>query len=306
MSELVDYISKDGAIYHFDSDDRFIYSIEGTGMPPIEYITQKGPNQHGETLIDYRLGSRLVQVVMRQDTKSRFDYWLQRHHLLNYMRPNRAATRTFGAGCLRHYLPDGSIRDLYAIINEGPVFSARNLDSWDEFGFSETLRFIAHDPIFYDPMRKSILWSVLIDDSALTDIEFPFEFPFTLGASAIALTKSITYLGTWLAYPTITITGPAEGFTIYNLSTAEKIELDYSIAVGEIVQISLPYGNKRVRNTDDDNLIGTVTEDSNLSTFHVAPDPEVSGGVNTFTIAATGTSSASRVLLEYSEGYIGI
>jgi hypothetical protein len=53
-------------------------------------------------------------------------------------------------------------------------------------------------------------------------------------------------------------------------------------------------------------LIGTVTTSSDLTTFHIAPDPEVPGGINSFTVSASGADANSRILLEYYIRYIGL
>lgn len=311
VAEFTEYIAPDGVTYKFDAGDRFLISEEGLGLPPVEYITQKGPFQHGENLVDYRLGVRTIQLLLRQDTCSRFDYWTSRASLLNMVRPNRYVGSDFGPGTLRKKLPDGTIRDIDVIIEQGPIFSARSLDHWDEFGFTETLRFLAHNPTFYDPEQRSVQWETLVDATTedyliFGTTSFSFVFPFVLGVTTFVSEKTVAYPGTWHSYPRITVLGPQEDFKITNVSTGEFIQLDYNIAAGEEVTIDLPFGNKTVENNVGTSLIGTVTPTSNLATFHIAPDPEVPGGVNVFRVDSVGTSAASKVLMEYYIRYIGI
>lgn len=304
--EFTEYIAPDGYVYKFDTNDRFLMSEEGLGMPPIEYITQKGPFQHGESLIDFRLGTRTIQLMMRQDSCSRQSYWEKRSLLINSIRPNRYTGAHFTSGRLRKHYSDGLVRDLNVVIEQGPIFTARSLDRWDEHGFTETLRFIAHDPLFYDPLSKNMFWESMLEPESEEQITFPITFPITIGGSSFSTIKHITYAGTWFSFPTIVITGPQNGFTVTNLSTQESISLNYNIASGEVVTISLQYGNKQVYNNSGTNLIGTVTNTSSLATFHVAPDPEVPDGINYFQIASTGIDENSRVLIEYQERFIGI
>lgn len=306
LMEFTDYVGPDGTVYSFDNDDRFLISEEGLGMPPMEYVTQRGPFQHGETLVDYRLSPRTIQLVLRQDGDSRYDYWEKRAKLLNMLRPNRHAYGGFGPGKLRKRLPDGSIRELNVIIEQGPVFTARSQDRWDEWGFTETLRFIAHDPTFLDPVTHSIMWENILDVGSMTDLLLPLQFPISLGASAVVATKSILYPGSWPCFPRIIITGPHDNFKLTNLSTGEKIELNYNISAGQIVIINLAFGLKTVEDTLGTNLLGTVTPDSDLATFHLAPDPEVPAGINRVISESTSTTAASRILLEYNARYIGI
>jgi hypothetical protein len=304
--EFTKYISSDGQEYSFDDNDRFLMTEEGLGMPPVEYITQRSPFQHGESLIDFRLGARTIQLQLRQNSCSRSNYWINRSLLLNGIRPNRFVGSNFQPGVLRKIFEDGSMRDIYVVISQGPIFNPRSLNRWDEWGFTETLRFIAYDPIFFDPIAKSLLFSDLIDVDASSNWELPWSFPMQFGSSAYNLTASITYLGTWISYPTIIATGPMNGLVITNTSTGEIIELNYSISAGEIVTFYLQPGNKRVENNSGTNLIGTVTSSSDLATFHIAPDPEVPLGVNTFILGLTGADANSRLQIIYNDRYIGI
>lgn len=303
--EFTEFQAPNGSIYKFDTTERFLMTEEGLGLPQITYITQKGPFQHGESLIDYRLNTRTIQLVLRQDSCDRTEYWINRAALLDAVRPNRYVGYDFNPGILRKRFPDGSIREIKVIIEQGPVFAARSLDRWDEFGFTETLRFVAHDPIFYDPTvnTKSFSLSSGILDQLVFSITFPIEFDSSYYNSG---PTPVTYTGTWFSFPVITITGPQFGTTIENLSTGEKIALDYALSAGEVVTINLDYGNKTVTNAGGTNLIGTVTSDSDLSTFHIAPDPEVAGGVNDLSVASMGNNEDSSVVVTYYTRYIGI
>jgi hypothetical protein len=227
------------------------------------------------------------------------------------LRPNRQVSGTFGPGRLRaKYYVEGVeqaiVRDLDVLIQQGPAFSARNLSPWDEWGFTETLRFIAHDPVLYDPIEVGLLWSTLYDPgSYLVDFSLPTSFSIVFGTSAFSFSRTVLYPGSWVSYPTIEITGPVNQFTINNLSTGEFIHLDYNIPAGVTVTISLPFGNKQVVDNFGANLIGLISTDSDLTTFHVAPDPEVEDGENIFTISGTGITAASVVYLHYYNRYIG-
>lgn len=150
--EFTEYISPDSQTYAFEGGTKFLMSESGLGMPPIKYISQRGPYQHGETIYDYRLDPREIQIVHRSNSCSRIDYWNLRCALINYLRPNRQTLGNFTLGALRKTLEDGSQRQIDVFIQEGPVFEARDLSKWDEWSFTETLRFIAPDPTFYDPI----------------------------------------------------------------------------------------------------------------------------------------------------------
>ena len=43
---------------------------QGTGMPPIRIIEQSGPLQHGATMLGFRYGVRVLQIVISEQLLS--------------------------------------------------------------------------------------------------------------------------------------------------------------------------------------------------------------------------------------------
>lgn len=293
--EFNEYITPDGQIYSLEGINKYMMSIEGEGMPPINYITQRGPFQHGISLTDYFLGPRIIQMLVRQQDCSRQNYWNLRAALLNYLRPNRVDP--VATGRLRKYFPDGSRRDIDVLIQQGPNFEPRNLSRWDEYAFQETLRFIAFNPIYYNPTQRV---STATQSGQLV---FPITFPITFGAYN---SLSITYLGTWLDYPTIELTGPMSYPRFTNTVTGDFIQFNYVIPPGVVVTFSLLYGSKAVTDSLGNNLMGYVSSDSDLTTFSLVPDPIAPNGVNTINIIAGGASVASSIVFKSYDRYIGI
>ena len=307
-------------VYKFDDRDRlFLYSFSGWGMPGIEYITQQGPFEHGSTVLDYRLQPRVIQLVHRRLGYCRNDYWSNRGLLIDALRPNRQLANSFSPGRLRKILSNGDVRDIEVFIEQGPIFNPREISNWDEYAFQENLRFIAHNPIIFDPAVQSAVWvlssleNLIFYEAVNWENRLVFEGDdldaggIWFGESSIGDTLDVNYTGTWLSYPTIYITGPVSSPQIYNNTTNEKVALDYDVAVGETVTINLEYGNKTVINNANTNLIGTVTTDSDLATFHIAPDPEAVNGINQLLV--TGDDAVigqTEIRIEWHTNYIGI
>lgn len=297
------YITPDGDELKFNRlSDRFIQTFAGYGMSPIKYVEQQGALQHGTTIYDYKLQRRVVQWLIRQNGCDRWDYWDKRAEFVDYLRPNHHTLNNFGPGKLRKYLPDGSIRDLDVHLEFGPIFASPTR-YWDEWGFTESIRFVAPDPTFYDPTVKSITSSLAI---APTELEFPVTFPIDFSSSLIDDTNNISYLGNWLTYPTIVITGPISGFRVSNEATGEFILLSHEIDPGETVTISLEFGNKSVIDSLGENLIGSILPESDLATFHVAPAPEAASGTNPIKIIGAGAGAATNIEVQYNDRFIGI
>lgn len=301
MYETLQYITPDGATYQLHAPNvRAVLSDDGTGMPPIEYVTQRGPRQHGESLVNYFLKPRIVQVILRSQGCSRDAYWNARAEILDNLRPNRQTNPdALVTGKLRKVRFDGVVRDIDCLIAEGPKFSPRQLKTWDEFSWTEALRFIAFNPIAYDPTVRTLTYSVLSGQ-----LTFPITFPITFTSNVS--TSNITYLGTWVEYPTFVITGPISNPAIENLSTGEILRFENTVlAAGETITIDLSYGVKSAVKNDGTNMVGFLSADSDLGDFHLAPHPEVSGGINQIQITSSGGGGATGIVMTYKHRYIG-
>lgn len=289
----MEYVAPDGLKLSM-APPFFIVQDDGYGMPPIDYVTQRGPFQHGVTPKDFFLLPRVIQVIYRRNACSRAEYWNLRAQLLDVLRPGRLNGKPT-PGILRKYLSNGKVREFFAIIQEGPSFPSNGDGTWDEWSIRDTLRFVCHDPVARDPNVKS----VIVQSSGGTSGLFPITFPFTFGSLGTG-GVTITYGGTWLSYPTIVFTGPLTGPIVNNLTTGEKVQLDTTIPAGRVVTANLQYGFKTVQLDDGTNYIGFVSPDSDMASFHLQP------GTNQMQIIASGTSVASSIAIQWFERFIGI
>lgn len=305
LHEFTQYIAPDGEIYKFETHDKFLVSETGFGMPPVSYITRRSPTQHGETVVDYRLNPRVIQLIHRKNDCSRLNYWQSRASLLDMIRPTRSLDSSFTNGTLRKILPDGTMRDIGVTIEQGPEFAARNPDVWDEWSFTETLRFIAHDPLFYDPDEKSADLSL----STTSGLVFPFSLPLLIDDDRINSTLTCTTAGTEDVYPTIHLVGPISGVEITNESLDNlKIVLNYNVSIDETVTIYLEPGNKRIVSDWVGDITGTAYYNSNLSTFRLGAHPRVTNGANSVRFFGAGviTVGATAISMSWYDRYIGI
>ena len=305
-SEWESYISPDGVEYPFHTPHslgRWIVSQTGWGTPPIEYITQRGPFQHGVTVKDFFLQPRVIQLLIRQAFCDRDEWWDGRAALLNEIRPNRQTISTAVVpGRLQRCLPDGTLRAIEVFISDGPRFEQRVVNTWDEWAFQEVLRFIAHDPVIFDPTRNDVNFTIVLD----SELVFPITFPIEFGPGEVDDTLNINYVGTWESLPIIVITGPIEEPRIDNLTTGEKLEFSIDIDPGQVVTIDLSYGSKTVVDQAGNNLIGGLTADSDLATFHIAPDPEAPLGVNQMRLQGMHATGVTDIEIRYFDRYFGI
>ena len=290
---------------------RFVMSESGMGTPDIQYITQRGPSQDGESLRDFNLRPRVVQLLERQQFKGRDAWWTGRADMLNELRPNRQSTATgVATGILRHVKANGDVRDLNVLIESGPRFEARNVNEWDEWATEEVLRFIAFDPLFFDPARVDLTLAFTLD----ANLVFPIDFPIQFGSGLVDVSGNLDYTGTWASLPTIVIVGPFDHPIIDNVTTGEKIDLNTIIAAGRTVTIDLAFGQKTITDDLGTNLLGSLTTDSDLGTFHIAPTPEAPQVVgqprptarNVIRLRGSNPTGLSSVQVRYFTRYFGI
>ncbi len=304
--EFDKFITADGIEYAFNNSyDRFSWARTGDGTPPINYRTERGPFQDGSTPLGFVLGERIIQMVHRRSAGCRDDYWnVLRVELLNAIRPNRQASVTaFQPGCLRKVIADGTKRDLLVFVESGPLFRGQEIGKWDEFTIEEAFRFVAHDPLFFDP-NESLVELTL--PASGDELSFAITFPITFSSDGGVVLDTINYSGTYKTFPTITIQGPIRNPVITNITTEERIELDTTIEAGRSVTINLAFGNKTVFDDLGTNLIGSLTTDSDLGSWHLAPDPEAPSGVNQIGTGGSSIDANTRIAMRWFDRYYGI
>lgn len=322
--EPTEYIAPDGQVFNFTNVNRFIMSETGYGMPNIKYITQRGPFQHGDTYLGFRLEPRVIQMQFRHNGGNRDRYWTNRQTILNMLRPNRQSLNTFVPGKLRKTFADGSMRDIDVFLLEGPVFEPRDVDRWDEWSFDESIRFIAPDPTFYDPVQKTSTFvystaNELVFYNSVTGASYPgLRFyngnwgrttsGMTFMSGVIDTTATATLVGNWPVLPTITVTGPVNGLVIDNYTTGETIRINYNLITGSVMVIDLRYGAKSVYlQSSGLSLLGSVSTDSDLTSFHLEPAPTASGGINNLHVyAGSVIAGLTAISIGWYDRYIGI
>lgn len=301
LNEQLVYIRPDGYRYRIHAPPwRVVVSEEGFGTPPIQYVVDEAPFQHGATVRSFHLKSRTVQLVLMYTACSRQDYWDMRAEILDMLRPNRV-TDNNKPGHLKYYMPNGSKRQLDVWSEQGPVFAPRQPGGYRERFFTEAVRFVAHDPVWYDPTVQTHTFVSTAGGSQF----FTFKITFPVYFSAFNSIYELPYTGTWLEYPSITLTGPITNPVIYNNTTGDKIALATTIPNGLTATTTLR-GSKTVLRSDGVSLLNTLTPDSNLATFSLQPDPQAPNGINEIQIVGTGVGAATSASISWYTRYFGV
>lgn len=279
QTEFDYYLTPDGETHNLhDFDARVVMSRDGYGMPPIEWHTSRGPFQHGETALDYRLRPRTLRLILHWKAHSREALWAMRDDLLDILRPGRGGDAS--PGRLRKVLPNGDVRDIYVQVQSGPSFGPERPDRWEEWSFEEVVQLIAHDPLFFDPTRQVYTPAPMVG------------------------VGNLVYLGNWQEYPVIEYVGPITDPVITNLTLGEAITLTYAIPGGRTVTMDLAPGRKTVADDLGTNLIAYVTGD--LTTWRLESDPVAANGINQIQFAVGWSGGGSAMHIHYYNRWLGI
>jgi hypothetical protein len=113
----------------FGYSERKLSAVSGLGMAPLHYITQRGPFQDGENVLDMRWDTRTVQMLIEEALGGQSEYWDRHFDLTDLLRPNRAfpaATGVVRPLIYRKWLTGGKeqhITDLETIVGSPVVTS---------------------------------------------------------------------------------------------------------------------------------------------------------------------------------------
>ncbi|MBD3268510.1 hypothetical protein GF373_17720 [bacterium] len=286
--------SSDGKITYLEMPRQAV-EVQGLAMPPMEHRTARAPFQHGETYLGFSLTPRPIQVTMHMRGCNRYNMYEMRRDFIDLINPLVGKLR------FRVSFRNGDIFELHNVVYDAGFDVGTNNQpepTVQRFG----ARFIAYDPVWYK-------WPQNVDTStlgSLSELVFPATFPIHFDTAGIETTITIPLQGNWLSFPELELTGPMNRPTITNLDTEEKLELSYKIPAGKSATISTQFGNKTVESSDGTNLLGYLTPDSDLATFHMDPDPIVDGGLNNIHLRATECTAASTFYIRWFDRVLGL
>lgn len=298
LGDVIKLTTFDGNTVYFNDGVLTLMDYGQWGAPPTEFITRRGYKQNGVTEVDYTLNVRDIPLEIHKAAAcSRQAYWDRRSELLNFMRPNRNGPMT-----LTIRTPDGSERSIIVRANPGFTFPPVQQQN-NNFDIRESIELLAFNPLWFDDAATDLVMTA----ATQVQLVFPITFPISFGTSDEQFTSgTITYSGTWVEYPIITLTGPYNSATITNQATGVSIFMSVPIILGETRIIDLTPGQQSIVDGSGNNKFSDLGPGSNLVNFNLRPDPEVSGGQQEITVTMPGGTSDSGASLSYRNRYFGI
>ena len=274
-----------------------VLETDGVGLPPLHRITERGPQQHGDSDQGFRLDPRIVTLLLRLSPPSML---VKRDALMAYFKPRDTAIS------LRWTRDDLAVRqlDCHYVAQLGLSLDAKYRYLMKVPAQFKSAGSLSDNAAFYDPVWQSVIFAIAGGADAL---EIPLEIPFGIGASLLDVSQPIAYPGTWRAYPLITVTGPVTSLVITNNATGEKLDWGANAIAGGAQRIvDLRYARKTVVDGSGVDKFSELTSDSNAATWHLAEDPDAPGGVNVVHVTGTGITAATAVSIQYLTRYISL
>lgn len=284
-----------GTEYSLDDDTICrLKSHDGWGVPPNHRLTERGPNQHGDTDLGMRLDPRIGTIIVQLPVQTMATMYERRDQLVDIFSPANDLTLKWALDYGTRYI-DGHVSSEMSLPIDQRLWSAQIV----------TVRIRCADPTFYALPAQVVTFALGGSGDAFA---VPMAIPWPIGTSTLDQTVQVTYAGNWRSHPhRIRIVGPITNPVITNETTEEVLDFTgTTIAAGEYFDIDCRYGYKTIIDQDGDNQIATLTEDSDLATFHLAPHPEAVDGINDINVSGSAVNEATEVYLNYYTRYLGL
>lgn len=250
---------------------------QGFGLAPLHRITTRGPLQHGDSDIDFRLDPRVIQIpliVQNTSASPKYNSYVIRDALLDIFQPQYPGyiEVTTGNGV------STITRRLDVRVLGGLTFDVDPT----EYHVRTVVQLRADDPTWYDP--------------ALTTL--------TVGNLQFGLNVNYTQSGNWISYPIIEVTGPVTNFSVSGIPSGSiSVNTGFTIAAGVTYYFDLRYGYKTVYtgpNQTGTNVIGNIDPVSTLATFAMFP------GTYSLLCTGSGRTAATQAVFKYNSRFTGI
>jgi len=277
-------------------------SYDGIGLPPHHIITDRGPYQHGENCLDFRLDPREMTFVFNiVSASSGYDLEGKMRSFAYLFKPRSGANPLW-----MKFITDYEDTRYAQVSYVNGIQITRKVGEGKVYNVPVVVRM--HDPLFRSASTVSGCSEYLLS-SAMSGSAFtvPTYIPTSIRSEEIFTSCLLTYSGTWRTFPIVSIVGPAENCIVRNATTDEKLDFSgYLINYGDVYTVDCRYGNKTVTNAIGENKINELSGDSDLGTFHFGAAPDSASGINTIEFSARAINDSSKVIFTYDTMYVAL
>lgn len=258
----------------------------GAFMPPVAFVEDLVPNQAGSRLRAVRIRPREVDLPIYCEAADEATLRTTLRSILGWFDPQR------GDGTFRVQAPGGDVRQLvcrYAGGLEMVESGQQGGVTWQQF----VLILRAVDPYWYAPNAISKTYLL----ATATTSFFPI-FPLRLSGSTVFADDSVVNGGDVEAWPVWTVVGPGSSIYLRNLTTGQFINVNTTLATGEILTVDTRPGKKSIKKSDGTNLFGSMSSDSAMWSF--------ARGTTAIRVEMASSTVDSSVSYSYFPRYLGV
>jgi hypothetical protein len=291
MADKIIWVDPNGLEYDMSDQHMQIDGMSGRYMPPIKFVEEEVPFQHGKRLREVKVDARDVDLPLYIEGENEMELKNKLRFLMKIMNPLK------GDGRFKSISPDGSQRELTCRYSGGLDISEKKGNKIGNLQIA-ILIFRAFDPFWYD--SQTIVQTFRKNESP--GLFFPI-LPLRVASSTVFADATIENNGDVETWPEWIITGPGENITLRNLTTGEVIELnhpDAKLEAGETVVIRttpIPPNEKTVTKSDGSNWFYTLSDNSSLWSLKE--------GNNSIQLEMGNATDASSIQLSYRPRYWG-
>lgn len=284
MADKISWIDSAGAEYQISENHWQIDGMEGRFMPPVSFVEDEIPFQHGSLLRQVNVQPREIDLPIYVEGTNATELRNKLRYLLRILNPLK------GDGKLKIVSDDGSQREIHCRYKTGMEISEKKNAKIGNLQ-SVILVFRAFDPFWYDTTTNVQTFKV----NESPGLFFPI-LPLRLASSTVFADASIDVTGDVETWPEWIISGPGQDIALRNLTTGETMQLDVTLELGDTLTIDTrPF--KKTVTKNGENVFYTLSDDSSLWALH--------DGENSIQLEMGNATADSSIQLSYRNRYWG-
>lgn len=209
-----------------------VVAFDGFGMSPARRITQRGPQQHGDSDVGFRLDPRTILMRVLGAGATNTAIHTAREQLIGMLRPGTDAVK------LLWTFSDGRQRQIDCHYSGQLTLPS---SEWSTYHHAMVFELRASDPTWYDPSGGSVQFA---QTGGGTPMPVPVLFPLMFGASTLNASQVIALsdVNAWDTFPIIYVVGPVTSLILTNTATGDILDFTgSSVGAGVTYTIDLRY-----------------------------------------------------------------
>lgn len=283
------YLSPDGNKYYFW---KMLQSHSNLGIPPVKFIEDSGPQQHGVNVRDWRINPRTITFEFFREGESCIETRGEiLARMINAIRPNRGYSPS-DSGWLRFVNDNETMVEIPVFVLQGPTGDYAYNGPIGKWQVQDSLQFYAPDPIWRETEKKFVkVGGEELEPSCLSSCPAEYsasssDIEQTIVSDIVNENMNINYVGDTPGTDFSIVIGPGKMSSpvITNANTGAQIIFSGN-PTSNTAEIHIVKNGTTVTITNESavDISNYVTNLSDLYKFYLMPNT-----VNVINITGTG------------------